>query len=69
MAAISRSSIKALLKRKFGVNITESGADELARILEDEAKKIASAAVTNARKDKRDKVTRSDIKEYVIKGR
>ncbi len=69
MATISRGSIKALIKKKFGASITKGGVDELARILESEAKEISSFAVQNAKKNKRDKVTRSDIRDYVVKGR
>lgn len=69
MATISRSSIKALIKKKFKATITPGGADELARILENEAKRISSFAVLNAKKNKREKVTRSDIKDYIIKDR
>lgn len=69
MATISRNSIKVLIKRKFKANITEGGVDELARILENEAKKISSFAVQNAKKKRRDRVTRSDIRDYIVKGR
>ncbi len=69
MATISRSSIKALIKKRFKATITRGGAEELARILESEAKRISSFAVQNAKKNKREKVTRSDIKDYMINGR
>ncbi len=69
MATISRNSIRTLIKKKYGASITEGGVDELARILESEAKQIASFAVDSARKNKRGKVTRSDIRDYRIKGR
>jgi histone H3/H4 len=69
MATISRSSIRALIRKKFKTNITKGGIDELARILEDEAKSISAFSVQNARKNKRDKVTRSDIRQYLVKGR
>jgi histone H3/H4 len=67
MATISRSSIKALIKKKFKANITQGGLDELARILENEAKSISSFAVQNAKKKRRDRVTRSDIRDYIVK--
>lgn len=66
MATISRSSIKALIKKKFKANITEGGVDELAKILENEAKNISSFAVQNAKRKKRDRVTRSDIRDYIV---
>ncbi|MDE1768735.1 MAG: hypothetical protein KGH64_06540 [Candidatus Micrarchaeota archaeon] len=69
MATISRSAIKELIKKKFKANITKNGVDELARILELEAKRISSFAVQNAKRSKRDKVTRSDIRQYAIKGK
>lgn len=65
MATISRASIKKLVKKHFNVNITDNGADELARILEAEAKKIASFAVNSGK----GKVTRKDIHDYMIKGK
>ena len=68
MGSISRSSIKKLIKRHFDVSITNGGAEEIAKILEGEAKNISSFAVKNAKKNSRDKVTKKDIHDYVIKG-
>jgi histone H3/H4 len=65
---ISRDSIKKLVKKHFAVSVTDGGADEIAKILEVEAERISSFAVKNAKKNRRDKVTKRDIKEYVIKG-
>ena len=69
MGTISRTSIKKLVKKHYGVGITAGGADEIAKILEVEAQKISSYAVKNAKKNSRDKVTKKDINDYVIKGR
>lgn len=69
MATISRSSIRALIKKRFKASITKGGVDELARILESEAKRISAFAVQSAKKSKREKVTRSDIRDYSIKGK
>ncbi len=69
MASIPRASIKGLMKKFFGVNITDEGAAEMVRILEDEAKRISKYAVNNAKRVGREKVTKKDILEYVIKGR
>ena len=69
MGKISRDSIKKLIKKHFAVSVTDGGADEIAKILEGEAKRISDFAVKNAEKNRRDKVTNKDIKEYVIKGR
>jgi histone H3/H4 len=68
MAKISRSSVRKFVREHFGVNITDGGADEIAGILEGEASRISSFAVGNARKDSREKVTKKDIIDYVIKG-
>ncbi len=68
MANIPKSSIKTLVKRYYGANITEDGANELARIIEKKAKDIAGFAVRNAKSKGREKVTKDDIKEYLIKG-
>ncbi len=66
---ISRDAIRKLVKKHFDVSVTAGGAEEIAKILENEAEKIASYAVKNAKKDSRDKVIKKDIKDYVIKGR
>ncbi len=69
MANISRGSIKRLVKEHFSVGITDGGADELAFILENEAKRISSFAVDNAKRSSRGKVTKKDIVDYAIKWR
>ncbi len=66
MAKIPRAAIKQLVKGYFNANITESGVDELARMLESEAERISKFAVENAKKEKRGKVTKKDISKYVI---
>ena len=65
---ISRESVKRLAKKHFGVSITNGGADEIACILEGEAKLISDFAVNNAKKNSRSKVTKKDIHDYMIKG-
>lgn len=65
---ISRSSIKKLVKKHFAVNITDGGAEEIAKILECEAENISRFAVKNAKKNSRGKVTKKDINDYMIKG-
>ncbi|MCL5100944.1 MAG: NFYB/HAP3 family transcription factor subunit [Candidatus Marsarchaeota archaeon] len=68
MARIPSSYIKKMLRESFGVNITEEGAEEVAKILEDKAREISEYAVFNAKKESRLKVTREDILDYIIKG-
>ncbi len=68
MASIPKASIKELVKKFFGVSITEEGASEMVKILEDKAKSISQYAVGSAKKAGREKVTKSDIMEYMIKG-
>jgi HJR/Mrr/RecB family endonuclease len=68
MGKISRDSIKKLIKRHFDVSVTNGGADEIAKILEAEAKRISDFAVSNAKR-RGDKVTKKDIREYVARGR
>lgn len=67
MTRISPKRIKSIVNRSFGVKITEKGAEKIAEILEKEAKRISSFAVQNAIKEKRGKVTKKDIKDYVIR--
>lgn len=68
MGNISRASIKKLVKKHFDVSITDGGAEEIAKILESEAETISKFAVGNAKKNSRDRVTKKDIRDYVIKG-
>ena len=67
MATIPRQAVKKLFNKYFGLQITDKGADALARVLEKKAKRISAFAVKNAKKDKRNKVTRKDIQEYILK--
>ncbi|MDE1860272.1 MAG: hypothetical protein KGH72_00980 [Candidatus Micrarchaeota archaeon] len=67
MANISRKAVRELVKGSFGFNLTSEGADEIAGIIEKEAKRISAFAVQNAKKREGGKVTRSDIREYAIK--
>ncbi len=67
MANISRDSIKKLVAKYAHARITDSGADEMAKMLEKRAKEIAKFAVKNAKKGKRNKVTKEDIEAYVFK--
>ncbi len=67
MANIPKQAIKKLIKNYFKVNISDDGALALARILENKAKRISKFAVRNAKKEKRDRVTKKDIEEYVLK--
>jgi histone H3/H4 len=66
-ASIPKQAIKKLIKRYFGANISDDGADAMARILESRAKRISRFAVGNARRQNRDRVTKKDIEEYVLK--
>ena len=67
MASIPRSAIKKLVKKYFKSDITDGGAEALARILEKEAKQISEHAVENARKESREKVMGKDVKNYLMK--
>lgn len=66
MANISRASIKKMVKKFFDVNITDDGADEIAKILEAKAREISKYAVDNAKRSNREKVTKEDIARYII---
>lgn len=67
MANISRTAVRQILQRSFNVKVTEKGAEKIAQILEREAGTISNFAVDNARREKRDKVTKNDIKQYRIR--
>ncbi len=66
MASIPKASIKRFVKRHFGANITDEGADEIVKILEEKAKDISKHAVENAKREMRGKVTRKDVMRYVV---
>ncbi len=68
MANIPRAAIRQLVRKYFKATITEGGADELARMLEAEAEKISKFAVENAKREKRNKVSKRDIAKYVVNG-
>jgi histone H3/H4 len=67
VANIPKQAIKKLIKKYFKVNISDDGAVALARILENKAKRISKFAVKNAQREKRERVTKKDIEEYVLK--
>ncbi len=67
MATIPRQAIKEMVMRSFGLRITDDAAGTIASILEKKARKISLFAVKNAKRDKRNKVTKKDIEEYVMK--
>jgi histone H3/H4 len=67
MATIPKQAVKKIFNKYFGLQITEEGAGAIARLLEKKAKKISSFAVKNAKKDNRDKVTKKDIEDYILK--
>ncbi len=67
MAGIPKQAIKKMIKQKFGLQITEDAAGVLALMLEKKARKISEFAVGNAKKNKRGKVIKKDIEDYVIK--
>ncbi len=66
MASLPKEAIKKLIKKYAKANITDTGADELAKILEDKAKAISRLAVENAKKDNRSKITREDITKALL---
>jgi len=66
MATIPNESVKKIMQKYFGLQITDDAAGAMARILEKRAKKISAFAVNNAKKEKRQKVTKEDIQEYVL---
>lgn len=68
MASIPKASIKKFVKRYFKANITDEGAEEIVKILEEKAREISKYAVGNAKREEREKVTRTDVMKYVMKG-
>lgn len=67
MATIPKQAVKKIFGKYFGLQITDDGADALARVLEKKAKRISAFAVSNAKKEKRNKITKKDIQDYVLK--
>jgi len=67
MATLPKAAIKKLVKKYVGADLTDDGAEELAKALERHARTIAKFAVKNAKKEKRSSVTKKDIQEYIFK--
>ncbi len=67
MAKIPAQTIKKIIKQDFGLQITDDAAVAFARVLGKKAEVISKFAVKNAKKEKRNKVTRKDIEDYVMK--
>ena len=67
MATIPKQAIKRMMSQSFGLKITDEAAEALAAVLERKAKKISRFAVDSAKKDKRNKVTKKDIEDYIMK--
>ena len=67
MANIPTQAIKKMIQNNFGLQITDDAAAALARMLEKKAESISRFAVKNAKKGKRNKVTKQDIEEYVMR--
>jgi histone H3/H4 len=66
-ASIPKNAIKALVKKYAKANITDDGAEELAKILNQKAMEISAFAVKEAEKESRKKITKKDILKYSIK--
>jgi len=67
MARLSRENIKKLVKKYTNANITDEGADAIAKLLEKKAREISSFAVRKAKEKKKDKITKEEINEYILK--
>jgi len=67
MAQLSRDNIKKLVKKYTNANITDDGADAIAKLLEKKAREISSFAVKKAKEKKKDKITKEEINEYILK--
>ncbi|MFP3278104.1 MAG: NFYB/HAP3 family transcription factor subunit [Candidatus Micrarchaeota archaeon] len=67
MAQLSRENIKKLVKKYTNANITDDGADAIAKLLEKKAREISSFAVRKAKEKKKDRITKEEINEYILK--
>ena len=67
MAQLSRDNIKKLVKKYTNANITDDGADAIAKLLEKKAREISSFAVRKAKEKKKDRITKEEINEYILK--
>ncbi len=67
MASLSKDSIKKFVREYTNAEITNDGAEIMAKILEKKAREIANFAVKNAKKAKRNKVTKEDVELYIFK--
>jgi len=67
MAQLSRDNIKKLVKKYTNANITDDGADAIAKLLEKKAREISSFAVRKAKEKKKNRITKEEINEYILK--
>ncbi|MEM3201560.1 MAG: hypothetical protein QXS78_01155 [Candidatus Micrarchaeaceae archaeon] len=67
VAGIPDDAVRAFVKKYAKVKITEDAVREIAKMLNAEATRISKFAVKNAKKEKRDKITKKDIMDYVLK--
>jgi histone H3/H4 len=67
MATIPRQAVKKIVKKYFGLQMTDDAAGAFAGLLEEKARRISTFAVKNAKKENRSKVTKKDIQDYVLK--
>ncbi|MEM3554669.1 MAG: hypothetical protein QXU79_02485 [Candidatus Micrarchaeaceae archaeon] len=67
MAGIPDDAVRSFVKKYAKAKITDDAVKEIARILNTEAAKISRFAVKNAKREKRNKITKKDIMDYVLK--
>ncbi len=67
MAKIPKAAIKRLVNKSSTVKLTDRAAESISLILERKAKKIASYAVSEAKKKGRNTILKEDIDLYRLK--
>ncbi len=66
-AGLSKEEVKRFVEKEYKVRATDDCADEIVKILEAEAKKIADFAVKKAKTDNRMTIRKDDVAEYVAR--
>jgi histone H3/H4 len=63
---ILKNTLKKFVKERFGVNMTDEAAEELAKIIEAKAIEISKHAIKMSKRHHSEEITPADIESYKI---
>ncbi len=67
MSKIPKTAVKKIVNGNSDIMLTDKAANEISRILEKKAQRIARYAVTQAKKKGRKTILKEDIDSYIFK--